>query len=92
MPLKCYNKYMYFEKLKWIQLTRSAFPGSYVMDATGSADWLDAVSEEDEVRQQLADAIFEEEVRLRGLRGLTVEEETDYFNDLVEEAGETTGE
>lgn len=53
-------------------------------------DWLDAASEEDETRRQLADAIFEEEVRLLGLREMTVEEETDYFNDLLDEAGEAT--
>ena len=57
------------------------------MDAMERRNRLDAISEEDEIRQQLADAIFEEEVRLRGLRGMTVEEETEYFNDLVEEAG-----
>jgi len=57
------------------------------MDAMERLAWLDAISEEDEIRRQLADAIFEEEIRCRGLREMTVEEEANYFDDLVEEAG-----
>jgi hypothetical protein len=52
-------------------------------------DWLDIVTEDDEeLRRRLEEEIFEKEVETRGLRKMTLAQERDFFNGLLDEANE----
>jgi hypothetical protein len=52
-------------------------------------DWLDIVTEDDEeLRRRLEEEILEKEVETRGLRKMTLAQERDFFNGLLDEANE----